>query len=159
MAKEITKVKSDPLEEPSVWLSSSDLPAYMIGHEDAIREMLELLDVLKESGLIPLVRGIVRNSDYILSEAADQLSSKKNANFVSNMLAIYSLFSSIDSSRLASFTESIAETLNNADSLRQQGSLGLLSLLNEMKDRDLSAGLRVVIAIIKGLTHEHGGKR
>lgn len=152
MAKPITEIKSESEEDPLISLASSELLNELKEHEGALREFMDVLDTLSESGFLSLANGVLKNYRFVLNEVASELSSEKSRRFVSNALAAVALLSALDTEKIESFTYNLENTLNNADTYRKQGSIGLLTILAEMKDKDLSAGIRVILGIMRGFT-------
>ncbi len=154
MAKPIAEIRKAEDGKPTPDEQLPGLIAELKGHEDAIREFMNLLDALKESGLLSLASGLARNYRYVMEELADGLSSEKSKTFLANALAMYTLLSSIDSERIAGFADNLQNAVNNAGEYEKQGKLGILSLLNQIGDRDVSTGIRVMLAIMKGFSLE-----
>lgn len=132
-------------KEPEI-LSRSDVD------RDDLRSLTVLLETMRENGLLDLLEGLVRNYEHAIKLITDELSRDSNQRFLTNALTIYTLLSSIDPERLTNFVRNLASSFNNADESREKGSVGILSLLSEMKDRDVSAGIRVLLNIMKGFT-------
>lgn len=119
-----------------------------------LKELIRIFETLKESGLMDLLNGIMKNYQHTLNLVTDELYREKNQRFITNALTVYTLLSSIDTERLSNFMKNIASAFNDAEQAKEQGSLGVLSLLSEMKDRDVSAGVRILLNLMKGFTHE-----
>lgn len=152
MARPITEIRSRKEEDPVLSLASSEVVGEIMEKQEDLRELMKLMDTFMESGLMDLASGLLKNYQHTISLVTDQVTTDKNRNFILNLLTIYSTLSSIDHEKLSSLLGSIASSLNSADTMKSQGSIGVLSLLSEMKDRDLSAGIRVVMSILKGFT-------
>lgn len=153
LARPITETKSETRESDRTDLTNEN-KENTCGHHDDSGNIAGLIESMEENGLLEFLDGIARNYKHTVELITDEMSRESNRRFLTNALSIYTLLSSIDPDRLTSFVRNVASSFNAADDAREKGSVGILSLLSEMKDRDVSAGIRILLSIMKGFTSE-----
>lgn len=154
MAKPITEIRSEKEEDAVQSLTSSELLENLSMHSAHLKEFISFLETISESGLLSLAAGLVKNYRYIIEQVAGEVSKEKNRRVIVNALSIYSLLASIDPEKVTGFVNNLTESLNSADEYRKERNIGVITLLNELKDRDLNAGIRVLLNIMRGFTSQ-----
>ncbi|BAB59386.1 TVG0257960 [Thermoplasma volcanium GSS1] len=101
-----------------------------------------------------MIKAIMEHKADVVGVATEEIYKEKNQNFLRNILTIYTLLSSIDSERLRKFMENAAKSIESADKLKAEGSLSLLKIGSQLKDPDVSAGVRVLLSVAKGFTKD-----
>ncbi len=127
----------------------------LMGMDRELSAVLSILKKVSESGILEGVAAMLERNGEVMSVLFNELTQKENSNFVRNILTIYTLLSRVEPERLGLFMKNLSRSLNSADSLKNEKPLGLLGIGREIKDPDVSAGIRVLLSAAKGFTAKH----
>ncbi|PYB68704.1 hypothetical protein DMB44_02155 [Thermoplasma sp. Kam2015] len=129
--------------------------------EEWLEDVGDLIKSLKTSGILDMMRALSEKRNDIIAILSKQASEERNRRFITNLLLIYSLLSSLDPSILETVTRGISYAINHSHEQRDRGSLSLIKINSMIKDPDVAAGLRTVLSIIGSLGKggdTHGGE-
>jgi len=130
-------------------------------NEEWLEDVSDLIKSLKTSGILDMIKAFSEKRNDIIAILSKQASEERNRRFITNVLLIYSLLSSLDPSILETVTRGISDAINHSYEQRDRGSLSLIKINSMIKDPDVAAGLRTVLSIIGSLGKggdTHGGE-
>jgi uncharacterized protein YjgD (DUF1641 family) len=124
-----------------------------------LKSLIELVQKVSQSGAIDFLKAMLEKYRDVTSVVFSELSEPENSNFIRNILTLYTLLSRVDPDILRRFMENLAQSIQSSESNRNKPPLGLLGMGREIKDPDVSAGLRVLLSAAKGFTKKDENKR
>lgn len=157
MAKLIEEIERMNEEELSA-SNEQDVFKLLSEHSEQIGAFLDLLKSASDTGVFTLLQGIFENKGESMQNLTEELVKDKNVRFVRNLLSIYTLLSNIDPDIVRNFMLNLAKAVDVSPKLRDQGSMGLLTLRNNMKDPDVTVGFRVLFEVAKGFSRPSAKK-
>jgi len=119
---------------------------------EALNQIMQLLEAVSKSGLLDLIRALLERYNEALGIITEEASKERNVRAIRNLLSLYTFVSRANPEALTSFMANLADQINRADSLKKERPLGLFSLSGELKDPDVSAGIRILLNAAKGFT-------
>ena len=149
MAKMIEEIEED---KKSGSVSSDEMMEQIMNHASDISAVLDLIAAANRTGVIAFLKALVENHQDVTDVVVEEATSQSNMRFIRNLLSVYTMLSRIDPDRLRPFMENAADSITAADGLKVEGPLGLLKIGSQLKDPDVSAGVRVLLSIAKGFT-------
>lgn len=150
MAKQIEKISLEPVSDKQD--NMVGLLNDLMNMDKELAAILSILRKVSESGLLEAMTAMLERNGEVMSVVFNELSQKENSNFVRNLLTIYTLLSRVDPERLGRFMKNLSRSINAADSFSTEKPLGLMAIGREMKNPDVSAGLRVLLSAARGFT-------
>jgi len=148
MSKYIDTVNVEKTEDIGRLL---ELTETLSEHTEQMKEMILLMDTLQKSGIITLLRAVLENLDAVLMTLSEELLRDSNARFIRNASSAYAFLSKIDPEKLDKITSTFANSLNSFGSVGDNSPVGILTLMQFLKDPDVSAGIRLIFQMLKGL--------
>ena len=149
MAKMIEEIEDD---KKSGSVPTSELMEQIADHASDISAVLDLIEAANRTGVIAFLKALVENHQDVTEVIVEEATSQGNMRFVRNLLSVYTMLSRIDPERLRPFMENAADSIAAADRLKADGPLGLLKIGSQLKDPDVSAGVRVLLSVARGFT-------
>ena len=149
MAKMIEEIEED---KKSGSVSPDELMEQIMNHASDISAVLDLIAAANRTGVIAFLKALVENHQDVTGVVVEEATSQSNMRFIRNLLSVYTVLSRIDPEKLRPFMENAADSIADADRLKADGPLGLLKIGSQLKDPDVSAGVRVLLSVAKGFT-------
>jgi len=149
MAKMIEEIEED---KKSGTASPDAVMEEIMNHASDISAVLDLIAAANRTGVIGFLRALVENHQDVTDVVVEEATSQSNMRFMRNLLSVYTMLSRIDPERLRPFMENAADSIAAADRLKADGPLGLLKIGSQLKDPDISAGVRVLLSVARGFT-------
>jgi len=112
-------------------------------HAEALLEAYELLEQLRQSGTLQLLRGTLSAGDEILERAVGAAKSPRGTRALRNLLILGQMLSSINPDLLECVAVSTAQTLGS-DRKPVIEPPGLLSLLSEFRQPELRRSVALI---------------
>ena len=112
-------------------------------HAEALLEAYELLEQLRQSGILQLLRGTLSAGDEILERAVGAAKSPRGTRALRNLLILGQMLSSINPDLLECVAVSTAQTLGS-DRKPVIEPPGLLSLLSEFRQPELRRSVALI---------------
>jgi uncharacterized protein YjgD (DUF1641 family) len=117
-------------------------------HADALLAGYEVLQGLHDSGTLELLRGLLGSGDKVLQTAVDATRTPESVRIIRNLLLLVKMLGEFDPDLFEGFVHALPEAMKNAKA-RAQDSPGLLSTLNEFRNKDLLRGIVVVNGLLQ----------
>jgi uncharacterized protein YjgD (DUF1641 family) len=117
-------------------------------HAEALLAGYEVLQGLHDSGTLELLRGLFGSGDKVLQTAVDATRTPDSIRVIRNLLLLTKLLGEIDPDLFEGFVHAIPEAMKEAK-VRAKDSPGLLSTLNEFRNKDLLRGIIVVNSLLE----------
>lgn len=121
-------------------------------HASDISAVLDLIGAANRTGIIGFLKALIENHQDITDVIVETATEESSMRFIRNLLSVYAMLSRIDPEKLGPFMENAAESIEAADRLKSEGPMGLLKIGSQLKDPDVSAGVRVLLSVAKGFT-------
>jgi len=117
-------------------------------HAKALLAGYEVLQGLHDSGTLELLRGLLGSGDKVLQTAVDATRTPESVRIIRNLLLLVKMLGEFDPDLFEGFVHALPEAMKNAKA-RAQDSPGLLSTLNEFRNKDLLRGIVVVNSLLQ----------
>jgi uncharacterized protein YjgD (DUF1641 family) len=117
-------------------------------HAEALLAGYEVLQELHDSGTLELLRGLFGSGDKVLKTAVDATRTSESVRIIRNLLLLVKMLGEFDPDLFEGFVRALPEAMKNAKA-RAQDSPGLLSTLNEFRNKDLLRGIVVVNSVLE----------
>ncbi|AAT43623.1 DUF1641 domain-containing protein [Picrophilus oshimae] len=112
-----------------------------------IKDLMETIRSLDESGILDLIKGISNNYKYIFDVISDQLNKPGSKNMAANIANIIYVLANIDSERLFNAARRITEIFNSMNDERY-GIAELIHLINT--DPDAGRAVAIILKMLSG---------
>lgn len=117
-------------------------------HAEALLAGYEVLQGLHDSGTLELLRGLLGSGDRVLQTAVDATRASGSVRIIRNLLSLTKMLGEFDPDLLEGFVRALPEAMKSAQA-KAQDSPGLLSTLNEFRNKDLLRGIVVVNRVLE----------
>lgn len=117
-------------------------------HAEALLAGYEVLQGLHDSGTLELLRGLLGSGDKVLQTAVDATRTPESVRIIRNLLLLVKMLGEFDPDLFEGFVRALPEAMKNAKA-RAKESPGLLSTLNEFRNKDLLRGIVVVNSVLE----------
>lgn len=124
-----------------------------VEHAEAILAGYEVLQGLYDAGVLELLRGLLGIGDQVLGIAVDSTRAPESVRIIRNLILLRKILSEIDPEQFEGFVQALPEALHSAKE-QEQESPGLLSTMNQFRDKDVLYGMHVVNSLLKLLGRE-----
>jgi uncharacterized protein YjgD (DUF1641 family) len=119
-------------------------------HAEALLDGYELLEQLRQSGILQLLRGTLSAGDEILERVAGAATSPQGTRALRNLLILGQMLSSIDPDLLECVAVAADRTLGSARKPAVEPP-GLLALLNEFRQPELRRSVALINKFLETL--------
>jgi uncharacterized protein YjgD (DUF1641 family) len=126
----------------------SRLQSAPVEHAEAILAGYEVLQGLYDAGVLEFLRGLLGLGDKMLGTAVDATRAPESVRIIRNLVLLRKMLSEIDPEQFEGFVEALPEALQRAKEQGEQ-TPGLLSTLNQFRNRDLLRGISVVNSLLE----------
>jgi uncharacterized protein YjgD (DUF1641 family) len=117
-------------------------------HAEALLAGYEVLQGLHDSGTLEMLRGLLGSGDKVLQTAVDATRTPESVRIIRNLLLLVKMLGEFDPDLFEGFVHALPEAMKNAKA-RAKDSPGLLSTLNEFRNKDLLRGIIVVNSLLQ----------
>lgn len=151
MAKMIEYIGTEEEERiPDLDLVMRDIMSRM----DDIMALMELLSIMKRSGIIDLLKAVMENRNSVTEVMVDEASKRANMNFIRNALSVYTFLSGIDPDLMRNFMKNAAESISSVKISKPSEGMGIMKLYSLMKQPGTLDAIRIMLKILSGLVPE-----
>ncbi|MFZ3580158.1 DUF1641 domain-containing protein [Virgibacillus sp. DJP39] len=121
-------------------------------NREAIQDSLFILEELQESGVLPMLRGLLRTREKVGSIAMEQINQTSVHNMIKNGMSGIGLLSSIDPDQLNQIIQGLTKGLQKAsESTDNQDQVGIWGLVKSTKDPNVRTSLNTMIHFLNGM--------
>ena len=117
-------------------------------HAEALLAGYEVLQGLHDSGVLELLRGLLGSGDKVLQTAVDATRTPESVRILRNLMVLAKMLGAIDPDLFEGFVQAIPQAMQKAQE-RGEESPGLLSTLNQFRNKDLLRGIIVVNSLLE----------
>lgn len=111
-------------------------------HAEALLEVYELLQHLHESGVLRLLRGVLRSGDLLLDTAVSAAKSDEAIRGLRNIIILTKMLGSINPDLLQGYANAVSETLGCQKPVAEPP--GLFKLLAEFRHPELRRSIALI---------------
>jgi uncharacterized protein YjgD (DUF1641 family) len=119
-----------------------------VEHAEALLAGYEVLQGLHDSGTLELLRGLLGAGNKVLQTAVDATRTPESLRIIRNLALLTKTLGEIDPDLLENFVRAFPEAMQKANAQGKE-SPGLLSTLNQFRNKDLLRGIVVVNSLLK----------
>lgn len=128
------------------------LESLLIDNKDTLKELLKVLDNLKEHEVFNMVNGGLGQSEDILYRITTALDSSNTPQSLKNSLLMFDLLGKLNMDELETVVLKINEGIKNITELEDVGrKQGYKAIIKSLKDPQVVEGLNVLITLTKAL--------
>ena len=119
-----------------------------VEHAEALLAGYEVLQGLHDSGTLDLLRGLLGSGDKVMQTAVDATRAPEALRIIRNLAVLTQLLGEIDPDLFERFLQAIPEAMQQTKQ-EAKDSPGLLSTLNQFRNKDLLRGIVIVNSLLK----------
>jgi uncharacterized protein YjgD (DUF1641 family) len=119
-----------------------------VEHAEALLAGYEVLQGLHDSGTLELVRGLLGSGDRVLQTAVNATRTPESLRIIRNLVLLTRMLGDIDPDLFEGFVQALPEAMQKAKE-KTENSPGLLSTLNQFRNKDLLRGIVVVNSLLE----------
>jgi uncharacterized protein YjgD (DUF1641 family) len=119
-----------------------------VEHAEALLAGYEVLQGLHDSGTLDLLRGLLASGDKVLQTAVDATRTPEALRIIRNLALLTKMLGEIDPDLFEGFVQAFPGAMQQAKA-RAKESPGLLSTLNQFRNKDLFRGIVVVNSLLE----------
>lgn len=149
MAKMIEEIESGNPKDSEI---SAGVLSLLAEHGEDLKAVLDLVSLARRSGLLDFLKALLERKEDATEVLVEEATKDPNMKFLRNLLSVYTLLSRIDPDRIRGFMENAADSVQSAGKFKGEGPMGILKINSQIKDPDVSAGLRVLFSLARGFT-------
>jgi len=122
-------------------------------HAEALLDAYELLEQLRQAGVLQLLRGTLSAGDEILDKTVDAARSPQGVRALRNLLILGQMFATINPDLLECFAVAVGETLSSERKPIIEPP-GLLSLLGQFRRKELRRSVALINRFLESLGNQ-----
>jgi uncharacterized protein YjgD (DUF1641 family) len=119
-----------------------------VEHAEALLAGYEVLQGLHDTGVLELLRGLLGSGDKVLQTAADAARTPESVRTLRNLIVLTKMLGAIDPDLFEGFVQALPQAMQTTGE-RGKESPGLLSTLNQFRNKDLLRGITVVNSLLE----------
>ncbi|WP_026677770.1 DUF1641 domain-containing protein [Fictibacillus gelatini] len=153
MAKPITKIEEPVLTEKEKQDQSLQKVLEDVSkNADGIKETIQLLQELHESGILGAINHLVEAKEQVAKIAVGQMLRPPVTNALNNAMAAAGVLTEIDPETTKKLTAGLSKGLQKAEEgLRTNKKVGVFDLVKLLKDPDINRVITFSLDLLKGL--------
>jgi uncharacterized protein YjgD (DUF1641 family) len=117
-------------------------------HAEALLAGYEVLQGLHDSGTLELLRGLLGSGDKVLQTAVNAARTPDSLRIIRNLVLLTKILGEIDPNLFEGFVRALPEAIHRAKE-QAKDSPGLLSTLNQFRNKDLLRGIVVINSLLE----------
>jgi len=123
---------------------------------DSLRMVLELIRLLDERGFLRFSTDLLREEDRVVEVLTERLPPGGVRRAMRNLEVLVGTFRELDPATLGVLARSIPGALKEAEKAGAGRSIGLLEIMNTLRDPEVNRGVRMVLGFLRGIGRESG---
>jgi uncharacterized protein YjgD (DUF1641 family) len=153
MGKPITTIEKEELTQEQLKVEKLDRLVDDISmHSDGLKQTIELLQELHESGIMEIVVSLLRAKEKVAKIAIDQMVRPPVTNTINNAMAAAGALSEMEPDTTKKLVKSLSMGIVRAEEGIKNGEkVGILDLLKVLKDPDINRTLVFGLNLLKGM--------
>ncbi|MCF6410247.1 DUF1641 domain-containing protein [Pseudalkalibacillus salsuginis] len=156
MAKATRKVEPlVPSKDEAREKGIEEIEQALAERKDAILELIDLVDRLHESDLLPFISALVNHRDQARSAFFREINRPHNAKFARNVVDFIGFLGTIEFEKMQPFMEKINRGILEADIEEEKDDMiSMLQLIKSLKDPEVNRSIRSILAFLRGMGKE-----
>ncbi|MDP4163707.1 MAG: DUF1641 domain-containing protein [Bacillota bacterium] len=153
MAKPISTIAIDEKTEDQIKLESIEgLVDFAADRSAGLKQTIELLHELHESGMIEILVSLVQAKEKVAKIALDQIVRPPVTAMINNGMAAAGALSELDPEFTTKLVKGLTKGMKEgSESLKKGEKAGILDLLKAIKDPDINRTILFGIKLLKGI--------
>jgi uncharacterized protein YjgD (DUF1641 family) len=153
MGKPITTIAKEELTQEQIKMKKLDrLVDDISKHSDGLKQTMELLQELQESGIMEIVVSLIRAKEKVAKIAIDQMVRPPVTNMINNAMAAAGALSEMEPDTTKKLVNSLSNGIMKAETgLKSGEKVGVFDLLKVLKDPDINRSLVFGLNLLKGM--------
>jgi uncharacterized protein YjgD (DUF1641 family) len=153
MAKAIShieKKKTSPAEEQTE--SLTEILSLIAKNHESITTSLEIIQELQSSGLLDIIKGLLKTRDKLGVLAIDQLNQSSMHNTIKNGIGAIKLLGELDPDKINTLMNAANSGLNHIG--ESKDSLSKWGIIKSLNDPNVVSSLSTMIGFLQGMGEE-----
>jgi uncharacterized protein YjgD (DUF1641 family) len=119
--------------------------------DESVRELLELVRLLDERGLLRFASDLLREEDRVVAVLSDRVPPDGVRRAMRNLEVLVKTFRDIDPKTLDALARGVPGALEAARRAQGDEPLGILAILRVLRDPEVNRGVRMVLGFLRGI--------
>ncbi len=128
-----------------------ELTELISARTEQMKELISLMDAIDKSGILTLLKAILQNPDALLKTVSEEMLRDSNVRFIKNASSVYALLSKLDPDRVDRIIGNVTASFDRLGTDSSETPIGILTVIQLMKDPDISAGIKLVFDLLKSI--------
>lgn len=143
----LTEPIHDPLREPV-----EEIETASARHAEALLEVYEVLQQMRDSGILAVARGALGAGEKLVNMATDAMDSPQSVAAMRNLILLGKMLSDIDPRVMRGVAKAVDESMSKRAAIGEPESF--VSLLGQLRQKDARRGLAVIVHFLEVLGRE-----
>ncbi len=118
---------------------------------EAIRQLLELVRLLDERGVLRFSSDLLREEDRVVAVLTDRLSARDVRRAVRNLEVLVKTFRDLDPGTLGALARGVPTALTEAHRAERDRPMGIFEIVSTLRDPEVNRGVRMVLGFLRGI--------
>ena len=147
MAKPIPVRPDAPLEVHG----TEELAPEIASASEALRDLLELLRLLEDRGILRFGADLLREEDRVLDVVTTRIPAGDLRRAARNLEVLVKTFRDLDPITLAALARGVPRALDESHRAERSQPMGFLEIARALRDPDVNRGVRMVLGFLRGI--------
>lgn len=147
MARPI-RVRPTPTE-PSTW--EEVLEPEITTSAESVRELLELVRLLDERGLLRFANDVLREEDRVVEVVTRRIEADDLRKAIRNLEVLVRTFRALDPATLGALAQGVPAALDESHRAERDRPVGILEIISLLRDPEVNRGVRMVLGFLRGI--------
>jgi len=147
-------IRTRPVAEESSVESLTEALAPDLGASvESIRQLLDLVRLLDERGLLRFSTDLLREEDRVIEVLAERFRPEDLRRAVGNLEVLVRTFRDVDPGTLGAIARAVPAALEEAHRAESDPVMGLFEMVSVLRDPEINRGVRMVLGFLRGVGH------
>jgi uncharacterized protein YjgD (DUF1641 family) len=146
-----------PPEEASSDAVTDLLAPDLEASAESLRQLLELVRLLDERGLLRFSTDLLREEDRVIEVLSERFRPEDLRRAVANLEVVVRTFRDIDPRTLGEIARAVPAALVEAHRAESDAPMGLFEMLSVLREPDVNRGVRMVLGFLRGVGRATSG--
>ncbi len=143
-------ISTRPARSPPIEWSEALAPE-LAESAAAIRELLELVRLLDERGVLRFSSDLLREEDRVVAVLTDRLSAGDVRRAIRNLEVLVKTFRDLDPGTLGALARGMPAALSEAHRAERDRPMGIFEIVSTLRDPEVNRGVRMVLGFLRGI--------
>jgi len=153
MAKAIKQIEKITQSEEEVKSQAlTDILNQLADNREALTTTLEILNELQETGMLDMVRGLLRTKEKVGSIAVEQLNQPAMHNVIKNGFNLIEFLGELDPDQLQHIMSGMHSGVDKtAEGMKQDQTIGIWGMMKSIRDPHVNRSITTMFNFLEGM--------